>query len=92
MEQVKSVRARYVKREGDDGMGLKYPQKEIACDWGRGRCGFAFAHTFSDETSPKTQLFKYAFQSESKIYLVTGRTRKISKTMSSQVFNREEIV
>ena len=31
MEQVRSVRARYVKREareGDDGMGLKYPQKD----------------------------------------------------------------
>ena len=24
------MRARYVKREGDDGVGLKYPQKEIA--------------------------------------------------------------
>ena len=50
MEQVRSVRARYVKREareGDDGMGLKYPQKEIACDWGRGRCGLAFrSHVF----------------------------------------------
>ena len=50
IEQVRSVRARYVKREareGDDGMGLKYPQKEIACDWGRGRCGLAFrSHVF----------------------------------------------
>lgn len=32
MEQVRSVRARYIKREareGDDGMGLKYPQKQL---------------------------------------------------------------
>ena len=32
MEQVRSMRARYVKREareGDDGMGLKYPPKQL---------------------------------------------------------------
>lgn len=50
MEQVRSVRARYVKREArerDDEMGLKYPQKEIAYDWERGRCGLAFrSHVF----------------------------------------------
>ena len=50
--------------KGMTGWDSNIPKKRSRATGDEADADWPSAHTFSDETSPKRQLFKYAFQSE----------------------------